>query len=147
MIKNFIIKADAEQMIQSLITKCFDEEFLRTEDKNGKSMKERWAEKWTREYSDWFSFADVEITASQCPVFATHYLSEKELGGLRCRPITVHIAEKDELMPPSKQRELARILQANTVAFAGGHMGGDADKRRFYDELLRHLRGASQGVI
>jgi hypothetical protein len=147
MIKNFIIKADAEQMIQSLITKCFDEEFLRTEDRNGKTMKERWAEKWTREYSDWFSFADVEITASQRPVFATHYLSDRHLSALRGRPITVHIAEKDELMPPPKQRELARILQASTVAFAGGHMGGEADKRRFYDGLLRHLRAASQGVV
>ncbi len=147
MVKNFIIKADPEQMIRSLITKCFDEEFLHTEDSQGKPMNERWVEKWTREYSDWFSFADVEITASQCSVFATHYLSERELSALRGRPITVHIAEKDELMPPSKQRELARILQARAVTFAGGHMGGEADKRRFYDELLRHLRGASQGVI
>ncbi len=86
-------------------------------------------------------------SASQCSVFATHFLSEKELGALRGRPITVHIAEKDELMPPSKQRELARILQAPTVTFASGHMCGDADKRRFHDTLLRHLGGASQGVI
>ena len=147
MVQNFIIKADAEQMIKSLITKCFDEEFLRTEDSYGKTMKERWVEKWTREYSDWFSFADVEITSSQCSVFATHYLSERELSALRGRPITVHIAEKDALMPPSKQHELARILKAQVVIFAGGHMGGDADKRRFQDELLRHLSGASRGVI
>ena len=147
LIQNFIVKADAEQMITSLVVKCFDDEFLRTQDSQGKTMKERWVEKWTREYSDWFSFADLEITASQCSVFATHYLSVREIGALHGRPITVHIAEKDALMPPSQQRELSRALRARTVIFAGGHMGGEADKRRFYEELLRHLRSASQGVV
>lgn len=106
-------------MIKYLVPKCFDKEFLDSiDDKSNKTMKERWTEKWVSEYSDWFSFGNIEATASQCSVFATHYISERTLQTLTVKPanrpslyITVHIAEEDELMPPAKQNELGRILQ------------------------------------
>jgi hypothetical protein len=46
--------------------------------------------------------------------------------------VTVHIAEKDDLMPPSKQLELGHLLQAKLIVFAGGHMGNEADKDLFF---------------
>lgn len=118
-VKNFLVKSNPQAMIKYLVPKCFDKEFLDSiDDKSNKTMKERWTEKWVSEYSDWFSFGNIEATASQCSVFATHYISERTLQTLTVKPanrpslyITVHIAEEDELMPPAKQNELGRILQ------------------------------------
>ena len=147
-VKNFLVKSNPRSMVEYLVPKCFDKEFLESIDsKTGKSMKDRWIEKWTSEYTDWFSFNDVEATASQCSVFATHYIADSTLRSLTtktndkvsCR-ITVHIAEADELMPPSKQKELGSILQAHIISFKGGHMGGEIEKARFYEGLLHHLK-------
>jgi len=159
-VKNFLVKSSPRSMIEYLVPKCFDKEFLESIDKNtGQTMKDRWIEKWTTEYSDWFSFNDIEATASQCSVFATHYISDKTLQTLtaaaattkakdqvsECR-ITVHIAESDELMPPAKQRELGALLQAHIISFKGSHMGGDAEKSRFYEGLLQHLNESTRVI-
>jgi pimeloyl-ACP methyl ester carboxylesterase len=148
-IKNFILKKDPEQMVRSLVPKCFSEDFLRTTDASGRTMHDRFVDKWTREYPAWFSFADPDITASQCSVFATHYLSSAALRPLLGSPVTVHIAEHDDLMPPSKQRELAAILAARVVSFASGHMAAGPEHARFLAALLQHLRtnSESRGLI
>lgn len=159
MVKNFILKDDPAAMVHSLVPKCFDAAFLAkrgdksTGDSCGsksidsRTMQERWEDRWTREYPEWFSFADLDATAAQCSVFATHYLTDHELLPLvHCQPrvgVTVHIAEHDELMPPAKQRELGRILGAKLVVFSGGHMGGDAEKQRFFRCVLESFQSTS----
>lgn len=154
-VKNFLVKSSPRAMIEYLVPKCFDKDFLESiDERTSKSMKDRWIEKWTLEYSDWFSFSDLDATASQCSVFATHYISDKALRELikgeenraRCY-ITVHIAEADELMPPAKQKELGTILQAHIISFQGGHMGGEAEKARFYEGLLHHLRESTASHV
>lgn len=45
---------------------------------------------------------------------------------LRKFPITVHVAETDELMPTAKQREVADILQVDVMVF---HEWGAKQKR------------------
>ena len=140
-ISTFIVKSDTRMMVNSLLPKCFDKEFLNSVDeRTGRLMIDLWTEKWTAEYADWFSFADLDATASQCPVYATHYLSEDDLKPLVGSNITVHISMQDELITPEKQFELAGILKAKIIKFEGGHILGNTQKKRFYDAVLLHLK-------
>ena len=138
LVQNLIVKSNSQEMIKDLVPKCFYAAYLKTKSSSGKSMRERWEEKWTKEYTDWFSFSDAQATAAQCSVFATHYLSAQQLQPLMAfrDHVTVHIAEKDDLMPPSKQRELGHLLQAKLIVFAGGHMGNEADKDLFFQRRI-----------
>ena len=141
-ISRFLIKNDPREMIEDLVPKCFDKEFLLETDQSGRTMQERWTEKWTLEFNEWFSFHDKETSASQCSAFANHYISSVELQSLirTDLPITVHIAEMDQLMPPSKQRQLGNILKARIITFQGGHIVRATDKAKFYDGVLTHFR-------
>jgi pimeloyl-ACP methyl ester carboxylesterase len=142
-VKNLIVKSDANAMVKYLVPKCFDKEFRETVDeKTGKTIGQLWEEKWTREYRDWFSFADLDATASQCAVTGTHYLSPENLKPLVGCHVTVHVASQDELMSPAKQQELADILKAKVVRFEGGHLLGREQKAKFFEGLLEHLRSA-----
>ena len=142
LLRSFLIK-EKGRMVADLVPKCFDRAFLDHTDAQGRTMRDRWTDKWTREYADWFSFHDVVVSASQCSVFAMHYLTDAQLAPLKAAYVTVHIAEQDELMPPAKQRELVALLNAHVVTFSGGHMGGEAEKARFFAGVLQHLRDAS----
>lgn len=141
-LSRFLIKANPRDMMQDLVPKCFDKDYLLEMDESGRTMQELWTEKWTVEFEEWFSFHNVTACASQCSVFATHYISSAKLQSLirNKLPITVHIAETDELMPPAKQRQLGDILQAKIVTFQGGHMGVAKEKAKFFDGILTHLR-------
>jgi pimeloyl-ACP methyl ester carboxylesterase len=143
LVKNLIIKSDPHAMVMYLVPKCFDKEFRETVDeKTGRTMGQLWEDKWTREYRDWFSFADLDATASQCAVTGTHYLSADDLKPLVGCNVTVHVASQDELMSPAKQQELADILKAKVARFDGGHLLGRAQKTKFFETLLGHLRSA-----
>lgn len=132
-ISNFIIWNNDVEMIQSLIPKCFDKEYLSPEDPvSGKTMEYLWKERWLKEFDLWFSFHHLDACVAQCSVFANHYISVNELKVLDAYPITIHIAEKDELMNVSKQQELAEIFShATIVSFKGGHMTGKQDLEKF----------------
>ncbi len=141
LVSQFLIKKDPRVMIEDLVPKCFDKEFLAEIDESGRSMQERWTEKWTMEFKEWFSFHDKVASASQCSVFANHYISSGKLQSLVRKelPITVHIADMDQLVPPAKQRQLGDVLKARIITFHGGHMGGAKEKIKFFNGILTHL--------
>lgn len=158
-LRSFIVPADPQAMISSLLPRCFDQKFLSQRDSNGVTMYDRWLDKWTTEYKEWFAFHNVEICASQSSVFTSHYVSPEEFAPLVASPpstslsepvdddeglspsvpITVYIAEKDDLMPPAKQHELATILKAKKIVYPGAHMLGGEDYDKFVDALVDHL--------
>jgi hypothetical protein len=66
--------------------------------------------------------ADLDATAAQAPVAGRHYTTAAEIATLRDSgvPILVGIAERDELMSPASQRELAVLLRARTYTSSVG---------------------------
>lgn len=141
-VSRFLIKKDKREMMQELVPKCFDKDFLIEMDESGRTMQDIWTEKWTMEFEEWFCFHNDVACASQCSVFATHYISPARLQTLIRNelPITVHIAEADELMPPAKQHQLGDVLKAKIITFQGGHMGGAKKKNKFFNGILTHLQ-------
>ena len=148
-------EADAEQTITSLVAKRFGDAFLRTKDSLGETVKESWVEKWDagvlRPVQLRHSAPSSPPTASpngssaRSMAAPSRSTSQRKTGVFPSQ--FIKSTTNDALRSPSQQRVLARALRARTDVFAGGHMAGEVDTLRFYDELLRHLRGASQGVV
>ena len=142
-------------MVDSLLPKVFSADYLATPhggDAARATMGALWRARWTAEYREWFSFADLDATAAQAPVAGRHYLSDAELATLRdAAPrlaILVAIAERDELIAPAAQRALADALRARTIVAAGGHMGSAADFSALCSAVAAHmLAGGEEGGL
>lgn len=86
----------------------------------------------------------MEACTSQISVFTGHYVADGQLQRLGAARVTVRIALHDALMPPTKQKELSRLIpHATEVCFKGGHMGSIASKERFFGVLRDHLGASS----
>ena len=135
-------------MVDSLLPKCFSAEFLAEAhpgDAAHATYGALWRRRWIAEYAQWFSFGDLRATAAQATVAGRHYTTDGELTILRDArvPILVAIAERDELMAPAAQRDLADRLRARTIVTPGGHMGSVAEFRAFAGAIASHLLAAA----
>ena len=136
---------DPGAMVASLLPKVFAAEFLdSSHPRTGARMGDLFQERWTREFALWFSFADLDATASQCTVAATHLLSAAEASELREAriPMLVAVAEKDELIAPAAQRALAVMLGAEVYQGKGGHMGSAQEFTGLCARLAAHVLSA-----
>jgi len=137
------IPSDPTTMVKSLLTKCFSPEYLKTpHSETGEQMGELWLKRWVNEYEMWFSFTDIDASASQSTVAATHYLTSQEITLLKLSgvQISVFVAEGDSVMPPSAQHSLANMLGAEKYVTQGGHIG-EFDINLQY--TLQHLKKGS----
>lgn len=62
-----LLKADPAEMVRSVLSKAVPAEYLAFPHPrfSGKSIGDLWAERWVREYPEWFSYGDVDGTAAQ----------------------------------------------------------------------------------
>ena len=131
-----LIKQDREHMVRHvLLPATFSPAALQ-------SIGEVYASRWIEEYDQWWAFGNEEACACQCSAAGSHYLTDEGVRLLRSAniPITVQIASQDKLMPPKKQRQLATLLNAQTVVFDHGHMGDDHVKQEIYRSVVDHLK-------
>lgn len=140
-----------EKLVETLLPKCFGPDFLAAphpSDPAGKSMGELWRARWVAEFDDWWSLRNLEGTAAQATVAGRHFTTSVELATLRDSgvPILVSIAEKDELMSPHAQRELAKLLGARTHISSGGHMGSAAQFGELRKAVADHIMAAGGGA-
>jgi len=144
MIIPMMIKSDSREMIRSILPSCFDKEYLKQEISE-QSIGKLWEERWTQEYTEWFSFHNLEACAAQSTVFSLHYMKDSKLDTIResGAPIMVHVATNDQLMKPSDQFKLASKMGGKTVVFEGGHMGSIQDAKKFTEGLMEHLHSAT----
>ena len=134
-------------LVDSLLPKCFSSGFLiepHPRD-SGRKMGELWRQRWIAEFDEWWSLRDIESTAAQATVAGRHYTSAAEFNTLRNSnvPVLVIVAERDELMSPKAQRELASLLRATTHSSRGGHMGSSAEFAEICRVLAAHIRAGS----
>ena len=143
------LPADPGAMVASLLPKVFSAAFLDAPHPAAaprRSMRELFQERWTREYAQWFSFANLDATASQCTVAATHLLTAAEAGELRQSrvPTLVAVAEQDELIAPAAQRALAALLGAEVHQGKGGHMGSAQEFAALCERIAAHVVAAER---
>lgn len=137
----WVLPSDPSKMIADLLPKCFEKTFLESLHSSGRSHQDLFQERWVREYSDWFAFSDLDACAAQSTVAGRHRLTDEQARVLResGTPILVAIAEKDSLMSPAAQYELARILDAKTSISTGGHMGSQRSFGEFAKAIVAHF--------
>jgi len=140
----------ADKLVETLLPKCFGADFLAAPhptESSGATMGELWRRRWVAEFDDWWSLRNVECTAAQATVAGRHFTTSAELATLReCGvPILVSIAEKDELIAPHAQKELARLLGARTLVSTGGHMGSVAEFGELRRAVAAHMLAAGGG--
>ena len=136
-----------EKLVETLLPKCFGPDFLAAPhptEPGGATMGELWRRRWVAEFDDWWSLRNVEGTAAQATVAGRHFTTSEELATLRESgvPILVSIAEKDKLMDPHAQKELARLLGARTLVSTGGHMGSVAEFGELRRAVAAHMLAA-----
>ena len=133
-----LVKSDPKAMVASLVPQCFSAEYLDAVGADGKTNRELWTDRWTREYNDWYGFSDKEASASQCSVVGKHWFTDAEAATIKASkvPVFVRIALDDALMKPKAQQELAALLNAEKVETKGGHMGNPAAFQDFVNELI-----------
>jgi pimeloyl-ACP methyl ester carboxylesterase len=111
----WVVASTPSKMIASMIPKCFDAEYRNSiHSGTDKTIGELWQDRWTREYTQWFSFGDLDASAAQSTVAGLHYLSDAGVAIIKKAkiPVLVTIAEGDDIMSPSLQHELANVLDA-----------------------------------
>ena len=136
-----------ESMIKMIVGKSFDKRYLESvHPSTGKTYRELWTERWSREYNDWFIFHDLQATSLQAVVAGRHYLKDREIDKLvRSRvPIFVSIAGNDDLIPPADQRKLADLLHAVRRESSGGHMSNSEEFNSFVHSVISHFDGACE---
>lgn len=134
-----LIHNDREHMIRNvLLPAAFSPETLKT-------SGETYAMLWLNEYDEWWAFGDRTACACQSSAAGSHYLTNAGARVIRDAnvPITVQISTQDKLMPPKKQHELARLLNARAVVFDQGHMGDDHVKEKIYQSIIEHIERAT----
>lgn len=134
----FLIKKDHEKMVRNvLLPASFSPSTL-------EAHGEQYAALWINDYDQWWAFSNKDACARQCSVAASHYLTDEGMQLIRSTgiPITVQISLRDKLMPPNKQEELARLLNAQTAIFDQGHMGDDDVKKELFQAFIKHLENA-----
>ena len=137
-IVSMLIKSDRNKMVREvLLPASFSPETMKTQG-------ERYAQIWLADYEAWWAFGDRDACACQASAAAVHYLTSEKIDAIRKAnvPITVQIATKDKLMPVAKQRELVKLLSANSVSFDQGHMGDDSVKKQLYQASITHLENS-----
>jgi len=134
-------------MIDSILPKCFSAAFRDTRHPRspaGETMGALWRQRWVDEYDQWFSFANVPATAAQSTVAVRHFLTDGDAALIVASgvPVLMSIAERDELMAPAAQRELARVLHARTHVSSGGHIGSAEEYFGLRNCIVAHLLAA-----
>ena len=146
------LPSSPEKLVETLLPKCFGADFLAAPhpcDPAGATMGELWRRRWVAEFDDWWSLRNLEGTAAQATVAGRHFTTTAELATLRDSgiPILVSIAQKDELMSPRAQQELATLLGARTVISTGGHMGSIAEFGELRRAVAAHMLAAGGAVV
>jgi pimeloyl-ACP methyl ester carboxylesterase len=97
---------------------------------------------WTSRFHELFCFADPAVGAYHTSlVFGTRLSARKAAAISSCgAPVLSLVAERDSVLAPRAQRELARMLGARVVSVPTGHVGLGPWQQVFYEALDETLR-------
>jgi len=102
---------------------------------------------WRAEFHELFCFADPGVGAGHASVVMSARFPQRKAAAVRSSgaPVLCLVAERDALIAPRAQRELARMLGARVLSVPTGHVGLGPWAGAFYaalDETLRAGRVA-----
>jgi pimeloyl-ACP methyl ester carboxylesterase len=97
---------------------------------------------WTSRFHELFCFADPSVGAYHTSLlFGTRLSARKAAAISSCgAPVLSLVAERDSVLAPRAQRELARMLGARVVSVPTGHVGLGPWQQVFYEALDETLR-------
>ncbi|KAJ3352681.1 hypothetical protein HDU83_007751 [Entophlyctis luteolus] len=106
------------------------------------TVGEAWTARFTAEFAEWFTYNDKDVCASHAAMVATYALSEEDAATLAAasQRIAMWIADKDTVIAPQKQHELADTLRARKIVNAqSGHVvGSPAETEQLARALADH---------